>query len=83
MTATRPVATRWVLFAIGIVISGLLLFAAVVAGGRNVARFKAGTAEATVQDYLQAISDRRWPAALETFTDELRERCGPTLAPDF
>jgi len=73
----------WVAWGAGAAVAGLLVVAAILAGRQDVTMFGPGTPEATAQTYLQAIKDRRWTAAFDTFTDKLAERCGSTPVTDL
>lgn len=84
MITTRKRSTGWWLaWGAGAAVAGLLVVAAILAGRQDVTTFGADTPEATTQTYLQAMKDRRFTSALDTFIDKLAERCGSTLGTDL
>lgn len=61
--------------AVGVVLLGLLVVAAVVGSNRNTADYEPGTPEAAVQAYFQALIDDRLSDAYELYSPELADTC--------
>ncbi len=70
---------RLALVAAAVVVLGVLVAAVVLAANRTPLRTEPGSPEATVQAYFEAVIDRQRLAALDTFTEELADRCDAAL----
>lgn len=74
-------STRWLIAVVAGV--GVLTAVAIVLGmTADEADLDPGTPEATVQAYLQAVTDRDAEAAVALFSDELTDRCGINIVRD-
>lgn len=67
-------STRWLIGTVAVVVV-VAVVAVIVTTLREPAPLPAGSPEATVQRYLQAVADGDRDAALEAYTPQLRERC--------
>lgn len=75
MPVTRPPHSRSVLVASGLLVLVVVVVAAILGGSGAEARQDPGSAEASVQQYFEAMVDGRLSGARATFTDELAARC--------
>ena len=62
-----------------VAVLGLVIAAIAVSAGHTPLSTEPGSPEAVVQDYFDALLDRRREAALATFTEELAEDCDAAL----
>lgn len=67
--------SRTVLVVTAVAAVALLGFAALLSARRPTAQYAEGTPEATVQRYVQALTDGRRGDAVELLSDELQQRC--------
>lgn len=65
--------------AVGAVVLGLLVVAAVVGSGTSTTDYEPGTPEAAVQRYFQALIDNRPTDAYRLYSTELAEQCDRAL----